>query len=250
VSTASGSVANNRKFLTKEQDATGLIYFGKRYYNPRIGRFISQDPSGIVGGLNLYLYCKNDPVNFVDLWGLYPEKANPWWLTIGLGTLVSPFPGDETVYWTGVAIVGVSIYVINQVKISDITNSFRRNSDSMIELTGYHAGDLSGRFDVGRSSWGNRYGPALYTSSTVSGAIAEKPNQPHLDKYRFNVQSSKVWNVSSLSENKIINSGIRILATVTGKQVISYPSRKNVGTNNYAVIDGNLAISTVPERIY
>lgn len=226
-----------------------MIYFGKRYYNPRIGRFITPDPSGIAGGLNLYLYCKNDPVNLVDLWGLYPEKANPWWLTIGLATLVSPIPGDEAAYWTGVAIVGGAI-VISRINTSEISNSFRRNSDSMIELTGYHAGNLSGGFEMGRSSWGNRYGPALYTNNTMSGAIAEKPSQPHLYKYQFNVQSSKIWNVASFSENKIINLGVRILATATGKQVISYPSRKETGTTNYAIIDGKLAFGTVPEKIY
>lgn len=60
---------NSRQFLTKEQDSTGFIYFGARYYDPRIGRFITQDPLGMVDGTNMYLYCGNDPVNWVDLWG-------------------------------------------------------------------------------------------------------------------------------------------------------------------------------------
>ncbi len=64
-------------FLTKELDKSGLIYFGARYYDPRIGRFITQDPSGMADGPNLYLYCLNNPVNYVDLWGLRKEK--PWW---------------------------------------------------------------------------------------------------------------------------------------------------------------------------
>ncbi|MFH0855434.1 MAG: RHS repeat-associated core domain-containing protein [Candidatus Omnitrophota bacterium] len=68
--TQSGSSTNDNKFLTKEMDASGLIYFGARYYDPRIGRFISADPSGMTDGPNLYVYCKNDPVNAVDLWGL------------------------------------------------------------------------------------------------------------------------------------------------------------------------------------
>jgi RHS repeat-associated protein len=66
-----------RRFLTKEQDESGLIYFGQRYYDPSIGRFITPDPSGMVDGPNLYLYCNNDPINFVDLWGLCGEKS--WW---------------------------------------------------------------------------------------------------------------------------------------------------------------------------
>ncbi|MFH0855435.1 MAG: RHS repeat-associated core domain-containing protein [Candidatus Omnitrophota bacterium] len=35
-----------------------------------MGRFITADPSGMSDGPNLYVYCKNDPVNAVDLWGL------------------------------------------------------------------------------------------------------------------------------------------------------------------------------------
>jgi RHS repeat-associated protein len=66
----SGSSNNCHKFLTKETDASGLIYFGARYYDPTIGRFITQDPMGMIDGPNLYAYCKNNPVNFVDPWGL------------------------------------------------------------------------------------------------------------------------------------------------------------------------------------
>ncbi|MFH0856185.1 MAG: RHS repeat-associated core domain-containing protein [Candidatus Omnitrophota bacterium] len=61
--------------LTKQTDASGLVYFGARYYDPRIGRFISRDPSGMTDGPNLYVYCKNDPVNAVDLRGMCKEKS-------------------------------------------------------------------------------------------------------------------------------------------------------------------------------
>ncbi len=40
-----------------------------RYYNPDIGRFISQDPIGLLGGANLYQYAPN-PVGWVDPFGL------------------------------------------------------------------------------------------------------------------------------------------------------------------------------------
>jgi RHS repeat-associated protein len=48
---------------------TGLHYNRHRYYDPSVGQFISQDPIGIEGGLNLYRYAPN-PLNFVDLFGL------------------------------------------------------------------------------------------------------------------------------------------------------------------------------------
>ena len=45
---------------------TGLQYNRDRYYNPALGRFISQDPIGQNGGLNTYAYAGGDPINAVD----------------------------------------------------------------------------------------------------------------------------------------------------------------------------------------
>ena len=49
---------------------TGLVHFGARWYDPATGRWISKDPILLQGGLNLYAFCGNDPVNFSDPWGL------------------------------------------------------------------------------------------------------------------------------------------------------------------------------------
>ena len=43
-----------------------LYYMRARYYDPDLGRFLSEDPIGISGGLNLYAYAGNDPVNMWD----------------------------------------------------------------------------------------------------------------------------------------------------------------------------------------
>jgi RHS repeat-associated protein len=57
------------RFTGKESDVdSGLIYFGARYYDPGLGRFISQD--WIDKGPNRYAYCANNPVNGVDPEGL------------------------------------------------------------------------------------------------------------------------------------------------------------------------------------
>ena len=62
---------NRFRFSTKYQDAeTGLLYFGFRYYNPSTGMWISPDPLGESGGLNLYSFNAGSPVNFYDPYGL------------------------------------------------------------------------------------------------------------------------------------------------------------------------------------
>ncbi len=50
---------------------TGLYYFRNRWYGPTIGRWISKDPIGINGGLNVYAFCGNDPINRTDPSGLF-----------------------------------------------------------------------------------------------------------------------------------------------------------------------------------
>ena len=42
---------------------TGLYYYRARYYDPMDGRFISKDPIGFKGGINLYNYTDSNPVN-------------------------------------------------------------------------------------------------------------------------------------------------------------------------------------------
>jgi RHS repeat-associated protein len=48
---------------------TGLILCGHRYYDPARGRWLTRDPIGYVGGVDLYGYCRNEPVGFNDVNG-------------------------------------------------------------------------------------------------------------------------------------------------------------------------------------
>ena len=57
---------------------TGLYYLNSRYYDPETGRFINADNTKYLdpetlGGLSLYAYCLNNPVNMNDLIGCWPE---------------------------------------------------------------------------------------------------------------------------------------------------------------------------------
>jgi len=53
----------------------GFIYLRNRWYDPKTGRFLTQDPIGLAGGVNLYSYAGNNPVMFTDPFGLCPDWA-------------------------------------------------------------------------------------------------------------------------------------------------------------------------------
>jgi RHS repeat-associated protein len=62
----SGAAATDLQFGGRENDGTGLLYERARYYSPKTGRFISEDPTEFEGGFNLYAYVNNDPTLRVD----------------------------------------------------------------------------------------------------------------------------------------------------------------------------------------
>ncbi len=83
---------------------TGLILCGHRYYDPVAGRWLTRDPIGVAGGMNLYAYCGGDAVGGVDpegtsfgtwLDGIAWDKI--WWQTVGgaAGGLVMGIGGRQ-----------------------------------------------------------------------------------------------------------------------------------------------------------
>jgi RHS repeat-associated protein len=76
--TVSGTLTQPYRFSTKPyDDNTGLSYYGYRFYKPDIGRWISRDPLMEQGGLNLYGFVGNDPVNRIDPLGLKDCNKKP-----------------------------------------------------------------------------------------------------------------------------------------------------------------------------
>jgi RHS repeat-associated protein len=73
------SIENSFAFTSREYDKeTDFFYYRHRYYNPEIGRFISEDPVGINSGdLNFYRYTWNNPLNWLDPYGLAPGDPYP-----------------------------------------------------------------------------------------------------------------------------------------------------------------------------
>ncbi|WP_205524563.1 RHS repeat-associated core domain-containing protein [Pseudomonas putida] len=63
------------RFSGKERDATGLYYYGYRYYQPWAGRWLSADPAYTVDGLNLYSMVHNNPGTHADSNGLMTSSS-------------------------------------------------------------------------------------------------------------------------------------------------------------------------------
>ncbi len=69
-------IGNSYMFTARRFDAESkLYYYRARMYQPENGRFLQTDPLGYIDSMNLYAYCVNNPVNFVDPWG---EKMWKW----------------------------------------------------------------------------------------------------------------------------------------------------------------------------
>ena len=95
VSKQTGSYDPKYKFTGKELDNTGLYFYGARYMDPQLGRFITAD--SIVQApydpqsLNRYSYCRNNPINYVDPSGHKWSWGNFWKSLLGafVGAIVT-----------------------------------------------------------------------------------------------------------------------------------------------------------------
>ncbi|TKB88864.1 MAG: RHS repeat-associated core domain-containing protein [Nitrospira sp.] len=85
VTTQTGAASTNSyKYTGREDDGSGLYYYRARYYQPRLQRFINEDPIGFYGGdANLYAYVFNAPTRLID--------------PTGNATISIPFPNDPSI---------------------------------------------------------------------------------------------------------------------------------------------------------
>jgi RHS repeat-associated protein len=75
-----GSKMSPWRFASKRVEETGLVHFGRRYYVPSLGRWLTPDPLGFHDGMNLYAYVHNNPLNHFDEYGLldYGQYDKDW----------------------------------------------------------------------------------------------------------------------------------------------------------------------------
>jgi insecticidal toxin complex protein TccC len=93
-----------QRYSGKERDASGLYYYGFRYYAPWVQRWLNADPAGDVDGLNRYGFVRNSPVSMRDATGLNSVAKQRWNKAFeyarhraNIGNTNTPFPGDMKV---------------------------------------------------------------------------------------------------------------------------------------------------------
>ena len=141
-------------------DETGLHYNTFRYYDPEVGRFVTQDPIGLLGGFNLYQYAANS-IAWIDPWGWSAKPPHSpdisKWLEKG-GSVHSEIEGRTWVYsdWEG-----------NSVRYPnghpDFT-PFERQQIDVPDLKGNHGKNPGG--DFGKADALAPKGSADYTKNT------------------------------------------------------------------------------------
>jgi RHS repeat-associated protein len=106
---SSGSSRTRYSYTGRERDPdTGQLYYRSRFYDPQVGRFISEDPIGFEGGWNFYAYVGNNPTNWRDPLGLKQckkkcgiKKAPYYGIDFGTGIIwgQSTLSGGQRFFW-------------------------------------------------------------------------------------------------------------------------------------------------------
>jgi RHS repeat-associated protein len=92
------------RYTGRDDDGTGLYYYRARYYHPQLARFVAEDPIGLAGGTNLYVYVAGSPLTYTD------PRGTDLTFSLGIGGTVMFSP---TVFPSGGASgnVGVTVNV-------------------------------------------------------------------------------------------------------------------------------------------
>jgi len=140
------AISNPFRFSTKWWDEeTGFSYYGLRYYSSSLGRFISRDPIEEKGGLNLYAFCGNSPMNGFDMLGMADPTSGSGWNALGQEWNTPSDPKDAAAsnnLLSYTQIVGGD-YVDNDLNPCGLEGPIIQNATNTAAPTGYTSTDVN-----------------------------------------------------------------------------------------------------------
>ncbi|WP_163835324.1 RHS repeat-associated core domain-containing protein [Spartinivicinus ruber] len=206
-------VENNLRFQGQYHDEeTGLHYNRFRYYHPEVGRFINQDPIGLLGGVNSFQYAAN-PVNWVDPLGLMAKPEDCPKLPKLKGTAESAQRQIEELLNSGTAGKEISVDVATREEAEKLMRSMFIGGDTKYTNTtgvnpanAKYSNDVIGQMQgkVASSKAGTYHWDDELDSNTgrVIGHGTSHGDYPHLQvhhkdgpiiRVNFNWDSDSAW---------------------------------------------------------
>lgn len=181
---------------------TGLYYLQSRYYDPEVGRFISMDDINYldpetIGGTNLYAYCLNNPVKYIDLTGNFPwlallifagvlivgggaiggfsaatvgEISSDIWTDVGKGML------SGTIVFTGLSLTIGAFFVPNRIFGTLGSFMFSFGSGLILDTTSVIIAQIKKSSMDGDSFWGGAHDVINSIYSNLLSIVLGKQN--------------------------------------------------------------------------
>ena len=128
-----GASTSGYAFTGREWDAeTGLAFYRARYYSPLAGRFLSDDPAGLIDGPNLSAYVRNGPTGAVD-----PTGNNTWLQLVPavVTTVVTTATVTTAPAWVGPALI-VGGVIATTIAVERLTRPYRSDDAPNIKYPG------------------------------------------------------------------------------------------------------------------
>jgi len=250
------TIANEFKYAGQIYDSeTGLYYLRARYYDPTTGRFISKDSNegNIVNplSLNLYTYCENNPVNYVDPTGHITVNNCVYLYNM---KFYDADPGNRE--WARVQIEQLS--VPEQIKLVLVIRYIRAKQnyvDTAIENLGpYAAQAAADAFDV---SMGYLAGEAVGGIATLSKGAGKTDilsgktltNQTgkvnnYVSEVKGNAAAQADFYAKNPSNVRTYSNGTVVGDLPDGTTINMHPSTSLGGTPTVEIYNPNTGIST------
>ncbi|MGH7207262.1 MAG: RHS repeat-associated core domain-containing protein [Nitrospiraceae bacterium] len=110
------SSSNPFQYTGRENDHAKIYYYRARYYHPNLSRFLNEDPIGLLGGVNVYVYARNNVNRFRDPLGLVTGRELA--VEVGIGIIGGVVIGAGLIIESPALIVaGVVIVVVDGVVV-------------------------------------------------------------------------------------------------------------------------------------